>query len=97
MKFLEYKLHRDNSGNMIIPNFVENGGNWFNPADHTMVFADKGETEYYVPDTLTSYDLAGLQARVRGINAATGSVDENGQPFSDADSDAAVAEWAGRQ
>ena len=68
MTIIEYKLHPTQRG-MKIPDFVTDGGHWYNPDDFTLIGAVPSGVQYYVPDTLTTYTLAELQARQRAIHA----------------------------
>lgn len=69
MTIIEYKLHPIPQGGMKIPDFVIDGGYWQNPDDYTLIGTVPDGVEYYVPDTLTTYTLAELQARQRAIHA----------------------------
>ena len=69
MTIIEYKLHPIPQGGMKIPDFVTDGGYWGNPDDHTLIGTVPDGVEYYVPDTVTTYTLAELQARQRAIHA----------------------------
>ena len=69
MTIIEYKLHPIPRGGMKIPDFVTDGGYWGNPDDFTLIGTVPDGVEYYVPDTVTTYTLAELQARQRAIHA----------------------------
>ena len=69
MTIIEYKLHPIPRGGMKIPDFVTDGGYWQNPDDFTLIGTVPSGVEYYVPDTVTTYTLAELQARQRAIHA----------------------------
>ncbi len=69
MTIIEYKLHPIPQGGMKIPDFVTDGGYWQNPDDFTLIGTVPDGVEYYVPDTVTTYTLAELQARQRAIHA----------------------------
>ena len=69
MTIIEYKLHPIPRGGMKIPDFVTDGGYWSNPDDHTLIGTVPDGAEYYVPDTVTTYTLAELQARQLAIHA----------------------------
>ena len=69
MTIIEYKLHPISRGGMKIPEFVTDGGYWQNPDDFTLIGTVPSGVEYYVPDTITTYTLAELQARQRAIHA----------------------------
>ena len=48
MAVVEYKLHKVGKNAMRAPDWVEDGGYWLNPADHTMVgwVANEADREY---------------------------------------------------
>ena len=69
MTIIEYKLHPIPRGGMKIPDFVTDGGYWFNKDDFTLIGTVPSDVEYYVPDTVTTYTLEELQARQRAIHA----------------------------
>lgn len=69
MTIIEYKLHPIPRGGMKIPDFVTDGGYWWNPDDFTMIGTVPDGVEYYVPETVTTYTLAELQERQRAIHA----------------------------
>ena len=69
MTIIEYKLHPIPRGGMKIPDFVTDGGYWFNKDDFTLIGTVPSGVEYYVPDTVTTYTLEELQARQRAIHA----------------------------
>jgi hypothetical protein len=48
---------------------VTDGGYWNNPDDFTLIGTVPDGVEYYVPETVTTYTLAELQARQRAIHA----------------------------
>ena len=59
MKIAEYKLHGNPNGKgMVTPGFIQNGGYYHNPDDHTMLGFVDDPAEYYLPDTLVFYTLA---------------------------------------
>jgi len=68
MKFYEYKRHLIN-GQLRDPDFVVNGGHWFNSADSTYVAVAPDVTEYYLPDTLTELSREQLNDRVLEIHS----------------------------
>ena len=69
MTIIEYKLHPIPQGGMKVPDFVTDGGYWNNPDDFTLIGTVPDGVEYYVPETVTTYTLAELQARQRAIHA----------------------------
>ena len=95
MTIIEYKLHPIPQGGMRIPDFVTDGGYWQNPDDHTLIGTVPDGVEYYVPDTVTTYTLAELQARQRAIHAIypmkVGLPDSD--DMTDTQVDAAVKAW----
>ena len=68
MTIIEYKLHPSPKGTKT-PEFVTEGGYWQNVDDFTLIGIVPSGVEYWVPDTLTTYTLAELQARQRAIHA----------------------------
>ena len=95
MTIIEYKLHPIPRGGMKIPDFVTDGGYWGNPDDHTLIGTVPDGVEYYVPDTVTTFTLAELQARQRAIHA---KYPMKSEPSSEDDMtndevDAAVKAW----
>lgn len=50
---VEYKLHRNERGNLTTPSWMSDGGHYQNPADKSMVgfVPVEGEREWYVPDS----------------------------------------------
>ena len=69
MTIIEYKLHPAKPMGMKVPDFVVDGGYWNDPDTHTLIGTIPDGTKYYVPDTVTEYSLAELQARQRAIHA----------------------------
>ena len=64
MRMLEYKLHAPMNGHgMSTPVWVDNGGHWYNNADHTMIGFAPDTTEYYIPDSVDFKTLAELKER----------------------------------
>ena len=70
MKIAEYKLHGNPAGKgMITPGFIQNGGYYRNPDDHTMLGFVDDPAEYYLPDTLVYLTQAEAKARQLAIHA----------------------------
>ena len=96
MTIIEYKLHPMQPRGMKIPDFVTDGGYWGNPDDHTLIGTVPDGVEYYVPDTVTTYTLAELQARQRAIHAIypmkVDGVPE-GDDMNDTQVNAAIKAW----
>ena len=95
---LEYKLQAPmNAHGKSTPNFITNGGHWYN--DNKMIGVEPDSTEYYVPETVNVLDAAGLKARQVAVHAVTPYkvIDADGQPtevdMSDAQVETMVDEW----
>ena len=61
---VEYKLHRNKQGNMIIPYFIKDGGYYVvgnKLVGHTV------DTESYIPSTLVVLDKAALITRLTNL------------------------------
>ena len=74
MPVIEYKLHAVDPGQALqTPHWVIDGGNWYNPADRTLVGWTPAEADraYYVPDTVTTITKAELNTRLLTIHATT--------------------------
>ena len=101
-RYLEYKLHAPMNGHgMSTPNFITNGGHWYN--DNKMIGVEPDSTEYYVPETVNVLDAAGLKARQVAIHGVTPYkvMDAQGMPtevdMSDAEVETMVADWVAAQ
>ena len=101
-RYLEYKLHAPMNGHgMSTPNFISNGGHWWN--DDKMIGVEPDSTEYYVPETVNVLDVAGLKARQVAIHAVTPYkvVGADGRPtevdMSDAEVETMVDDWVAAQ
>jgi len=72
MAVVEYKMHKFSKRGAGAPRWVEDGGYWQNPADHTLVgwVPDEADREYYVPDTVVELTRADFIARLKGMHAA---------------------------
>ena len=70
MQYLEYKLDMGPCG-MHTPYWVDDGGYWGNPANHTMIGATRDNQEHKIPDTVTKLTAAELETRQLAIHAAT--------------------------
>ena len=72
MPVIEYKLHAVDPGQALqAPHWVIDGGQWYNPADKTLVGWTPAEADraYYVPDTVTTLTKAELNTRMLAIHA----------------------------
>ena len=100
MRMLEYKLHAPMNGHgMSTPVWVDNGGHWYNNADHTMIGFAPDTTEYYIPDSVDFLTLTELKARqvAAHANYPYKKMDAQGMPtevdMSDAEVETMVANW----
>ena len=97
-RYLEYKLHAPMNGHgMSTPNFITNGGHWYN--DDKMIGVEPDSTEYYVPETVNVFTVDQLKARQVAVHAVTPYkvMDAEGKPtavdMSDAEVETMVADW----
>ena len=104
MRMLEYKLHAPMNGHgMSTPTWVDDGGHWYNDADHTMIGWVPDTTEYYIPDSVDFLTLAELKARQVAIHAnyPYKVMGADGQPTADdmtnAQVETMVDEWIAAQ
>lgn len=67
---IEYKLHMG-PGGMFCPNWVLDGGYFFNPDDFSLVGTTLNDDvrEFYLPDSVVQLTRATLKERQLGINA----------------------------
>ena len=100
MRMLEYKLHAPMNGHgMSTPIWVDDGGHWYNDADHTMIGWVPDTTEYYIPDSVDYKNLTELKARQVAIHGVTPYkvIGADGLPTADDMTDAQVetmvADW----
>ena len=70
---VEYKLHRNDRGNLTTPSWMSDGGYYQNPADNSMVgfVPVESEREWYVPDTALVLSQSEFVARCMTIHSAT--------------------------
>ena len=101
MQYLEYKLEMG-PGGMHTPYWVDDGGHWGNPANHTMIGATRDNQEFKIPDTVTKLTAAELETRQLAIHAASPMVnittDASGFPIvqtemTEAEVRTSVQEW----
>jgi hypothetical protein len=96
-KIIEYKMHKIGVGNMMTPDFIEDGGYFRNPSDNSLIGLVDNDREYWIPDTnkdvpagtLTEYTTAELVARMQGI----GMNKEDGTPMTDGEISTYVTNW----
>ena len=71
LRFLEYKHDRNTTGGKIRPLWVDEGGVFYNSANHSYVGVC-ADDEVKVPDSVTKFaNKAALQDRNKAIHAAT--------------------------
>ena len=102
MRMLEYKLHAPMNGHgMSTPVWVDNGGHWYNNADHTMIGFVPDTTEYYIPDSVDFKTEAELKTRVVAMHQVSpmhkmdpaGPGGEEGDVMTDAEVETMVGDW----
>jgi len=101
MRMLEYKLHAPMNGHgMSTPVWVDNGGHWYNTADHTMIGFAPDTTEYYIPDSVDFKTEAELKTRVVAMHQVSpmrkmdpGAPGDEGDVMTDAEVETMVGDW----
>lgn len=99
MAVVEYKLHALNGGRQKkIPDFIQDGGHWFNSADNTLIGWVPDDSEYYTPDTLVTLTKQELVTRVLGMHAVNPMTNQGDNPddettMTDAEVTALVEAW----
>ena len=102
MRMLEYKLHAPMNGHgMSTPVWVDNGGHWYNNADHTMIGFAPDTTEYYIPDSVDFKTEAEVKARAVAMHQVSpmrkmdpaGPGGEEGDVMTDAEVETMVGDW----
>jgi len=70
---VEYKLHRNDEGNLKTPDWVVNGGQYMNSADNTLIafIPEESERNWWVPDGLVTYDEQGFVDRGMAIHSTS--------------------------
>jgi len=73
MPVIEYKLHKGQNNILETPSFVQDGGYWKNPNNHTLLgwCTPEADREYWVPDTVTELTKAEVVSRALSIHSAT--------------------------
>ena len=97
MQYLEYKLDMG-PGGMHTPYWVDDGGYWGNPTNHTLIGATRDNQEFKIPDSVTKLTAAELETRQLAIHAATPmkkhEVDDfNTTDMTDAEVRTAIQNW----
>ena len=98
MKIVEYKLHGNPNGKgMVTPGFIQNGGYYHNPDDHTMLGFVDDPAEYWIPDTVDYKTLAEAKTRQLAIHAKYPMQKQNDdmtmEDMTDAEVEAEMDEW----
>ena len=97
MQYLEYKLDMG-PGGMHAPYWIDDGGYWTNPDNHTFIGATRDNQEFKIPDTVTKLTAAELETRQLAIHADypmkkfTG-IDEVGDTMTEAEVRTSVQAW----
>jgi hypothetical protein len=91
---IEYMLVRELDRKRA-PSWVEDGGYFHDPDNKTLIgwspdFADR---DYYVPDSVTEYDRAGLTGYVMGLHTRYPFQNDDGNNMTDAEVEAMVNAW----
>ena len=98
MKIVEYKLHGNPNGKgMVTPGFIQNGGYYLNPDDHTMLGFVDDPAEYWIPDTVDYKTLAEAKTRQLAIHAKYPmqkmEAGQDPEDMTDAEVEASMDEW----
>ncbi len=97
MPVIEYKLIKTKEGNEV-PQFVKDGGNWYNSSDFTMLgWLDPEPRKYWVPDTILELDRNGVIQRALKMHASNPMADPDQHPsnFEDSATDVIYLDSAG--
>jgi len=92
---LEYKLHATSEG-MKCPTWIDDGGYWYNPEDHTYIGISPDSTEYYIPDTVTKLTTQQLEDRQVAIHKKTPMLKTSGfndTEMSEAEVQTTIQDW----
>lgn len=86
-KVYAYRLHRNKDGLLVTPEFIENGGYFFDGYSYLAVVPSEEDRKYYVPDTLEEISLEALKARLIALqNTSEKQVTAQGdRPLTDAE------------
>ena len=98
MAIIEYKLDPQDKPNSYhpktVPDFVTDGGYWWDPSDHTMITIVPDNEVDQLPDTTRTRTLAEVQARQRTIYAVRPwSKDNTTRSMTDNEVNAEVKAW----
>ena len=69
---IEYKLHRNDRGNLSTPSWMSDGGYYQNPADKSLVgfVPVQSERDWFVPDSVSMLTEQEFVTRCMAIHAA---------------------------
>lgn len=70
MKIYEYRKHLV-AGRIQDPEFITNGGHWYEASTDTYIAVMPDTLPYYIPDTLVVLSESDLIARVQALHAQT--------------------------
>ena len=97
MQYLEYKMDAGPEG-MHTPYWVDNGGYWQHPTNHTLIGATRDNQEFKIPDTVTKLTAAELETRaltIHGITAYRKDIEqgEAGTEMTEAEVRTMIQDW----
>jgi len=102
MPVVEYMLHKVGKRAKQAPHWIEDGGHWQSPLDHSLVGWIDSDRDYWVPDTVVTLTREEFIARAMTIHAQypmyhpeNDIADDDGEPspMSDDSASAWVGEW----
>ena len=69
---IEYKLHRNEKGNLVTPSWMSDGGYYQNPADNSLIgfVPSENERKWFVPDSVKTLTQAEFVARGNALHTA---------------------------
>ena len=67
MIIYEYRNHLIN-GHIHDPEFITNGGHWYDPTTDTYIAVMEDNLPYYIPDTLVTLTIEQLITRIKTIH-----------------------------
>ena len=70
MQYLEYKLDMG-PGGMHAPYWIDDGGYWQKPDNHTLVGCTRDNQEFKIPDTVVKLTAAEVETRVVALHGVT--------------------------
>ncbi len=101
MQILEYKLDASPQG-MICPAWVEDGGYFLDPDNHTMVGKCRAKQEWKIPDSVLKLTLEQLKERLIDIHSRypfkdIGSPEEGGAVLTTEQVKQIASDWYGAE